>query len=45
MANTAEKETPVKTLEEVRRDANIMINLRASNNLIGEDGDVLKNPC
>ena len=45
MANTAVKETPVKTLEEVRRDANIMINLRASKNLIGEDGDVLKNPC
>ena len=45
MANTAAKETPTKTLDEVRREANIMVNLRASGNLIGEDGDVLKNPC
>lgn len=45
MANTAVKETPVKTLDEVRREADIMITLHAPANLIGEDGDVLKNPC
>lgn len=43
MANTAVKE-PEKTLEEVRRDANIMIRLSASGNLINEDGDVVQNP-
>ena len=45
MTNTAVKESPEKTLKEVRSNANIMVNLRASGNLIGEDGDVLKNPC